>query len=152
MPKRRVKHQFPSRFSANYYRISPKTRGQIQTITLKIKKKREAESEITSSKTLLFLKIESGSKKRQKAAKRCVKQQILRGFRAKFCVHVNQTESSVRITPNLTFSILQYFNFGYNVHKHFSPCPFEKTRAPISNQNSHTLIFSHSLTTLKIPP
>ena len=30
------------------------------------KKKREAESEITSSITLLFVKIESGSKKRQK--------------------------------------------------------------------------------------
>ena len=56
---------------------------------------------MASTKTLLFLKIESGSKKRRKATKRCVKSQILRGFRAncgiwiaKFCVHINGTTSS----------------------------------------------------------
>ena len=39
---------------------------------------------MTSTKTLLFLKIESGSKKRQKAPKPCVKHQILSGFRANY--------------------------------------------------------------------
>ena len=84
VPKRCVKHQFPSRFSANYYRISRKRETGFKLLHCYSKKKREAESEITSSITLLFVKIESGSKKRQKAAKRCVKRQILRGFRANY--------------------------------------------------------------------
>ena len=39
---------------------------------------------MTSAKTLLFLKIESGSKKRQQASKLCLKHQILSGFRANY--------------------------------------------------------------------
>ena len=88
-PKPCVKHQILSGFRANYYRIS---------------RKRETKFELLhcySSGTFLFLEIESGSKKRRKAAKRCVKSQILRGFRAncgiwiaKFCVHMNETRSS----------------------------------------------------------
>ena len=67
VPKRCVKNTSSPADLARIITEFPENARQDSNYYIAIqKKKREAESEITSSITLLFVKIESGSKKRQK--------------------------------------------------------------------------------------